>query len=336
MQSLILVLDEGLKTKVLRPSERELAEWWRDSGSHNTLELGRSWVQGSALLPEWMSGYGPWCVSAAAEQPSSIKQAVQAAGREALRNPAQEAKCDRGIFLFMHVSLDEKEAANISAPTRMTLLRCSDGFVTLDLISMLVIFTWLDFQFFTVKNLRLLRLRWHFRTDPRRIFVTRHWKRSSRPAKNVDVARFCAERLHLVYLMRSQSCPDTLHVAAAMEDGRPFRVHEPTKGCTVLRKGCWSSSERLENNNDGSTSLDGRCASLELERISNKKKLKSDSKRGLKVSSAKTSVLSRTAGADVQQWWRCSVAEHWTKWLRRTAWQQVSREAQQLFQSRNS
>lgn len=80
-------------------------------------------------------------MSAAAEQPSSIKQAVQPAGREALRNPAQEAKCDRGIFLFMHVSLDEKEAANISAPTRMTLLRCSDDFVTLDLISMLVIFT---------------------------------------------------------------------------------------------------------------------------------------------------------------------------------------------------
>lgn len=51
-----------------------------------------------------------------------MKQAVQPAGRKAHRDTAREAKYEGEVFLFTHVSLDVKEATNISDANRMKLL----------------------------------------------------------------------------------------------------------------------------------------------------------------------------------------------------------------------
>lgn len=271
------VVEKG--QRVLRPTKGK----WRNSGesqatvmvTHAGLKLDRSRVEGSLLLPLWISGKGSWCVlSATAEQLRCFHWAavINKTGRcsqdEGKRTKLPHRKlnmkeeCNKNMYFppFMHVLLDGKEAANISDPNSLSLLRCTDGILTLDLISTLVICTSLDFPFFTVKNSALAVLKndillceWIHSE----YFVTRYWKQASRLAKTstLHVSKLKGFIWYFWCPPQLQSHPDTSHVcwvlaAGLTEGGRSIRVHEPTKAAHS-----WEKTDGTSK--DGSTSLDG-------------------------------------------------------------------------------
>lgn len=139
----------------------------------------------------------------------------------------------------------KKKLQKLQTPNRMTLLRRSDGFATLDLISMLVIFTWLNFPFFTVKKLRLLRLKWHFYCVNRIHSASSLLDTGSGPVAHAKTLTLRVSALKgfiwffFLRIPRAVQTPCILRkglVAMFMESGRWFRVHKPAKAAQSWEK----------------------------------------------------------------------------------------------------